>query len=245
MTRLAINLSSATILRQASRLAAPDPVHLALAAELGGADAICLHVREKRDLVSERDVKILRQTLSVPLFLQLAPTAQMTGLAMALKPELVTLVSEKTQSQMIGDGIDLVVYRNAVAETVMTLQSGGLPVCLSVAPDSEQIKIAHRLSVAAVKIHVGAFVRATSAARARLAAAIAESAAYAAKLKLGVHIGGGLDFPAIKQLCALQRIDWFCVGHSAVARAMLTGMQTAVSDFQHLLRCPQPDPQRR
>lgn len=245
MTRLAINPSSATILRQASRLASPDPVHLALAAELGGADAISLHVREKRDLVSERDIKILRQTLCVPLFLRLAPTAQMTGLALEVKPELVTLVAEKPQSLVIGGGIDLIVHRDAVAETVMTLQSNGLKVCLSVAPDPEQVKIAHRLSAAAVEIYTGEFVQATSPARERLAAAIAETAAYAAKLKLGVHIGGGLDYPAMKQLCVLPRIDWFSIGHSAVARAMLIGMQAAVKDFLHLLQCPQADQQRR
>lgn len=62
----------------------------------------------------------------------------------------------------------------------------------------------------------------------------AETVSYAARLKLGIHVGGALDIPAIKRLKAHAKIDWFSVGHSAVARALLTGM-AAVRDFQHLI----------
>jgi len=235
MAQLAIDLSSAIILRQANRGNTPDPVHLAVAAEIGGADAVCLHIREKRDLVTDRDVNLLRQTLTIPLFLRAAPTLQMTGLALEVKPELVTLVAEKPQSLLIGGGIDLLVHRDAVAEVVTVLQASGLPVCLSVAPDPEQVKIAHRLNATAIEIYTGDFAQATSAARGRLAGAIAETVSYAAKLKLGIHVGGALDIPAIKRLIVHAKIDWFNVGHSVVARALLTGMAAAVKDFQHLI----------
>ncbi|MFH1985929.1 MAG: pyridoxine 5'-phosphate synthase [Pseudomonadota bacterium] len=239
MAQLAINLSSATILRQANRVTTPDPVHLAVAAELGGADAVSLHVREKRDLVTDRDVKTLRQILTVPLFLRMAPTLQMTGLALDVKPDLVVLVAEKPQTLAINGGIDLIVYRDAVAETITALQASGLTVCLSVAPDPEQVKIAHRLNATAVEIYTGDFAMATSSARERLAGAIADTVSYAAKLKLDIHVGGALDAPALKRLSALPKIDWFSIGHNVVARALLTGMHTAVKDFQHLAaRCP-------
>jgi pyridoxine 5-phosphate synthase len=241
MTQLAIDLSPAVILRQAGRAAAPDPVHLAVAAELGGADAVALHVRENRDLITDRDVRMLRRTLTVPLFLRTACTPEMTGLALELKPALVTLVTEKPQSLAVG-AVDIVVYRDAVAEAVATLQSSGLPVCVAVAPDIEHVKIAHRIGAAAVEIDTGDFARATAGLRERLAATIADSVSYAAKLKVAVHASGGLDYQGLKRLAGLRNIDWFRLGRSVVARALMTGMKTAVADFQQLLRCPPAAP---
>lgn len=242
MTQLAINLTAAVILRQAHRAALPDPVHLAVAAELGGADAVSLHVREKRDMVTERDVKMLRQSLTVPLFMRMAPTPQMVGLALDVKPDLVTLVDEKPQALIVGGGIDLIVHREAVSDALSTLKDSGLTVCLSVPPDAEQVKIAHRLGAVAVDIHTGDFSQSKGASRDRQTEILSDAVGYAAKLKLGIHVGGGLDYPALKRLAALTRIEWFGMGHAVVARALLTGLAAAVKDCQRLLK-DRPHPQ--
>ena len=80
--------------RQARRTVEPDPVHLALLAELGGADGITVHLREDRRHIQDRDVQLLRQTVRTRLNLEMAATSEMVAIALAIKPDMVTLVPE-------------------------------------------------------------------------------------------------------------------------------------------------------
>ncbi|MEK9631521.1 MAG: pyridoxine 5'-phosphate synthase, partial [Synechococcus sp.] len=67
MASLGINLDHIATVRQARRTVEPDPVHLALLAELGGADGITVHLREDRRHIQDRDVQLLRQTVRTRL----------------------------------------------------------------------------------------------------------------------------------------------------------------------------------
>jgi pyridoxine 5-phosphate synthase len=235
MPLLAVNISLGSLLRQAKVSREPEPATLAAMAVHGGADAVSLHVREQREHLNDRDIRILRQTLPVPMFLRMAATTQMTGLALETKPDLVTLIAEKPQKLGIDGGIDLIVYRDAVAEAILILRDSGIPVCLSVDPDPEQVKIAYRLDADAVEIFTGGLTRASEAASRQLMERIDTAIGYAARLKMGIHAGGGLDYPALKRLTVFERIDWFCLGHSILSRALATGMAGAVADAQRTL----------
>ena len=58
--------------RQARRTDEPDPVWAAALAELGGADGITVHLREDRRHIQERDLRVLRETVTVKLNLEMA-----------------------------------------------------------------------------------------------------------------------------------------------------------------------------
>ena len=97
MASLGINLDHIATVRQARRTVEPDPVHLALLAELGGADGITVHLREDRRHIQDRDVQLLRQTVRTRLNLEMAATSEMVAIALAIKPDMVTLVPEKRE----------------------------------------------------------------------------------------------------------------------------------------------------
>nr|WP_316347891.1 pyridoxine 5'-phosphate synthase [Desulfuromonas acetoxidans] len=59
---------------------------------MAGADGITVHLREDRRHIQDRDVEILRQTLQVPLNLEMAATDEMVAIACRLRPDCVTLV---------------------------------------------------------------------------------------------------------------------------------------------------------
>ena len=90
MASLGINLDHIATVRQARRTVEPDPVNLALLAELGGADGITVHLREDRRHIQDRDVELLRQTVRTRLNLEMAATAEMVTIALAVKPDMVT-----------------------------------------------------------------------------------------------------------------------------------------------------------
>ncbi|MFR3707398.1 MAG: pyridoxine 5'-phosphate synthase [Enterobacter hormaechei] len=59
-------------LRNARGTAYPDPVQAAFIAEQAGADGITVHLREDRRHITDRDVRILRQTLDTRMNLEMA-----------------------------------------------------------------------------------------------------------------------------------------------------------------------------
>ena len=67
MPRLGVNIDHVATLRQARKTYEPDPVWAAALAELGGADGITIHLREDRRHIVDRDVRLLRETVSVKL----------------------------------------------------------------------------------------------------------------------------------------------------------------------------------
>ena len=107
MASLGINLDHIATVRQARRTVEPDPVHLALLAELGGADGITVHLREDRRHIQDRDVQLLRQTVRTRLNLEMAATSEMVAIALAIKPDMVTLVPEKREEVTTEGGLDV------------------------------------------------------------------------------------------------------------------------------------------
>ncbi|BED49082.1 hypothetical protein VEE48_03160 [Escherichia coli] len=63
---LGVNIDHIATLRNARGTAYPDPVQAAFIAEQAGADGITVHLREDRRHITDRDVRILRQTLDTP-----------------------------------------------------------------------------------------------------------------------------------------------------------------------------------
>jgi pyridoxine 5-phosphate synthase len=237
MSGLAVKIDQVAALREAGKSPFPDPVAAAVVAELAGADSIVVHLREDRRNISDRDVRILRQTIQSKLILEIASTTEMVGMALDIKPDHVTLVPEKREEFSTGGGLDLVVHKDEIRETVDTLQNSGIPVGILIDPDPEQLKQAHRTNTAIVEIHTGAYCEAkTSKTRHQSFFKIVDAIKLAHKLKLNVKAGRRLCYKSIKAFSGLDEIDEFSIGHSIVARAVLTGMEKAVKEMIDLIR---------
>jgi len=237
MAGLAVNVDHVATLREARKASYPDPVSAAVLAELAGADGIVVHLREDRRHIQDRDVKIIRKVVQTKLILEMASTSEMVGVALDIKPELVTLVPEKREEITTEGGLDLVVHSNAVAETVATLQHDGIPVSIFIDPDPEQIKLAHKINASMVEIHTGAFCDAPTARRRdRAFSRIVDAVKIAHRLRLGINAGHGLCYNTIKAFKGLSEIDEFSIGHSIISRAVFTGMEKAVKDMLALIK---------
>lgn len=236
MATLAVNVDHIATLREARGVSYPDPVAAAVLAELAGANGIVVHLREDRRHIQDRDVRILRETVRTKLILEMAATSEMIGIAVEIKPDLVTLVPEKRQELTTEGGLDLPANRDNVADAVSTLKQAGIPASIFVDPAPEQIKMAHRIDAAKIEIHTGAFCDALSPeSKAKALTAIVEAARLAARLKLGINAGHGLCYNTIQAFQGISEIDEFSIGHSIVSRAALVGMDRAVREMAALV----------
>ena len=237
MAGLAVKLDQVAALRESRKIAFPDPVAAAVIAELAGADGIAVHLRKDRRDISDRDVRFLRQILQSKLILEMASSNEMVGMALDIKPDHVTLVPEKREEFSAEGGLDLLVHKDEIAETVDTLRNSGIPVGILIDPEPEQLKQAHRTNAGIVEIHTAAYCEAKTAQKRHQAfLKIVDAVKLAHKLKLSVKAGGGLCYKSIKAFNGLNEIDEFSIGHSIIARAVLVGLEKAVKEMIGLIR---------
>jgi pyridoxine 5-phosphate synthase len=237
MAGLSVNIDHVATLRESREFVSyPEPVAAAVLAELAGAKGIVVHLREDRRHIQERDVRVLRKIIQTKLTLEMASTSEMIGIALDIKPDIVTLVPESREELTTEGGLDLLLHKETVAETISTLQSSGIPVCVFIDPNPEQIKIAHQINASMIEIHTGTFCDAsTIKLQNHILSKISQAAKYAYKLKLGVNAGHGLCYKTINAFKGLSEINEFSIGHSIVSRAVLVGMEKAVKEMLNLV----------
>lgn len=237
MSGLAVNVDHIATLRQLRGVSYPDPVAAAVLAELAGAEGIVVHLRRDRRHIQDRDVRILRRVVQTKLILEMASTTEMLGIALDIKPDLVTLVPERREEITTEGGLDLVVHKTAVTETIGMLQNSGIPVSIFIDPKPEQLKLAHQANANMVEIHTGTFCDATTSRKKKQAfSKIVDAIKLSYKLRLGVNVGHGICYNTIKAFKGLKEIDEFSIGHSIVSRAALVGMERAVREMLAMVK---------
>ena len=236
MAGLAVKIDQIARLRESRKSQFPDPVAAVIMAELAGVDGIVVHLRQDRRHIQDRDVRMLRNVIQTKLILEMAPTSEMVGVALDIKPELINLVPEKREEFTAEGGLDLAAHHEDITETVATLQNSGISVGLLIDPEPEQLKMAHRTNATIVEIHTGMYTESKTAQKRHQAfLRIVDAIKLAHKLKFSVKLGRGLCYKTIKAFKGLSEIDEFSIGHSIISRALLTGMDNAVKEMITLI----------
>src|SRR5262245_16848590 len=142
MAKLGVNIDHVATVRQARRTYEPDPVWAAALAELGGADGITVHLREDRRHIGDRDVRLLRETVTVKLNLEMACSEEITEIACRTRPQQATLVPERREEVTTEGGLNVVAHQAAVASCIQRLKDAGVIVSLFLDADEDQIRAA-------------------------------------------------------------------------------------------------------
>ncbi len=236
MVRLGVNIDHVATLRQARRAKEPDPVWAAVQAQLGGADGITVHLREDRRHIQDRDVHLLRQTVTIRLNLEMACNDEILKIACDVRPDEATLVPERRQELTTEGGLDVVANEPVVASVVHELKRHGIPVSLFIDPDPRQIELAKLLDADAVEIQTARYSEARTAAdRQRELHALTEAARQAHQHGLHVHAGHGLNYVNVGPVAAIPEMEELNIGHSIVSRAVFVGLERAVREMKQLL----------
>src|SRR5512143_3281776 len=155
--RLYINIDHVATVRQARRTDEPDPVRVAVLAELAGADGITVHLREDRRHIQDRDVTLLLGTVRTVVNLELAATEEMVRIGAGLRPHQATLVPERREEITTEGGLDCVKGKDRIAEAVRQLRAAGVRTSLFIDPDRAAVRAAAALGSDAVELHTGRY----------------------------------------------------------------------------------------
>jgi pyridoxine 5-phosphate synthase len=236
MPALGVNIDHVATIRQARRTIEPDPVWVAVLAELAGADGITLHLREDRRHIQDRDLRVLKETVQVKLNLEMAAEETITDIAIDVHPQQCTLVPEKREELTTEGGLDVIGNMARVKDCVGRLMEAGIDVSLFIDPDVRQIEASRAMGVQAVELHTGRYADAvTKEQQDRELDALVEAGRFAVEEGLLLHMGHGLTYRNVSRVAAIPNISELNIGHSIVARAVLVGFEQAVREMKRLV----------
>src|SRR5512143_138200 len=126
---LGVNVDHVATLRQARLGKESDPVMAATLAVLGGADGITIHLREDRRHINDRDLEVMKSFVPVELNLEMAATAEMTGIA------------KKTKELTTEGGLDVKANKKMLKEAIRRIKGSGIKVSLFINPFESDVEV--------------------------------------------------------------------------------------------------------
>lgn len=237
MMKLGVNIDHVATLRQARGTTYPRPLEAAMLAQQAGADSITVHLREDRRHIQDQDVVELGQALAIPLNLEMAVTDEMLAVAESVQPDYCCLVPEKRAELTTEGGLDVSGQLARVSAACERLAAAGIRVSLFIDAEPAQIEAAIQSGAPMVEIHTGHYADARDATTAvaeleRIRAAVGQ----AHRAGLQVNAGHGLNYDNVQPIVALAEVAELNIGHSIIARAVLTGLSEAVISMRDLMR---------
>ncbi len=236
MIKLSVNIDHIATLRQARGGNEPDPVAAAMLCEQVGADGITVRLRGDRRHIQDRDLRLLKQTVKTRLNLEMATIEEMLETAIAVQPDLCTLVPERTGEITTEGGLDVAGQQDELREKITRLRQAGLVVSIFLDPEEQQVEAAKEVGAHAIELHTGSYADAVSDAEVeREFGRLLRAATLAGELGLELRAGHSLTFRNLPRIATLPHLVEVSIGHNVVARAVFMGLEQAVKELLALL----------
>lgn len=240
--RLNVNIDHVATVRQARRAPEPSVIAAAMACEQAGADGITVHLRGDRRHIQDLDIRLLRESVTTYLNLEMAATDEMLDIARQAAPDAVTLVAERPNEITTEGGLDAKSNADTVSKTVDSLRESGILASLFIDPDPTQIEVAHQVGAQQVELCTAAYAESMLGARGihgegavranQELRRLREAAELAAQYGLLVAAGHGLTYRNVGAVGKIEQIIEFNIGHNIISRAIFVGLENAVREMR-------------
>jgi pyridoxine 5-phosphate synthase len=235
MATLGVNIDHIATVRQARGGREPDPVTGATLAEIAGAHGITAHLREDRRHIQDRDIYMLKQVVATRINLEMAATPDIIKVAVDVLPFMVTLVPERREERTTEGGLIVAGKERDFTAAMESFRNNNILVSLFIDPDLQQIKAAKRLGATHIELHTGYYANAKGQACIDELERLRDATMFARKFDLRVNAGHGLNYFNVRPVAAIEGVEELNIGHSIISRAVLVGMERAVTDMLALI----------
>ncbi len=233
---LGVNVDHVATVRQARGGSEPDPLIGAALAILGNADGITVHLREDRRHIQDRDLKILRKSVPIELNLEMAAINEMIGIALKVRPDMVTLVPEKRVELTTEGGLNFRKRKAQINKAVKAIQDRGIPVSLFINPAISDVNASKETGARMVEIHTGLYSNAKGKKQTQELNKVKKAVKHALEIGLEVNAGHGLDYLNVKKIASIKGLRGLYIGHSIISRAVYVGMEKAVKEMRKIIK---------
>ena len=237
MTKLGVNIDHVATIREARRIASPDPVEAAKVCLDAGCDSIVCHLREDRRHIKDGDVWRLRETVKKRLNLEMSIAKDIVDIACKVRPDQATLVPEKRRELTTEGGLDVVKWMDRISAVIERFNEKKIETSLFINPSKAQIDASKRAGGGIIELHTGEYANArTRPARLKELDKIKRAVEYAVSIGLEVNAGHGLNYANVSDVARIKGINELNIGHAIIARAVIVGMRQAVEEMRSLIR---------
>jgi pyridoxine 5-phosphate synthase len=256
---LGVNIDHIAVLREARKVADPDPLDALGICQRAGADQITIHLREDRRHMQDSDARNIIELSSLPVNLECATAEEMIDIACELRPLRVTLVPEKREEVTTEGGLAVEGEQSNLKEAIRRLQAEEIEVSLFIDPTLDAVKASLDLGVEWIEFHTGKYANIYAMLYSNLARthhSIPELAlprntleqmlndelctlrllsCEAMERGLRVAAGHGLNMQNVKDIVEIETIEELNIGQSIVARSVYVGLEQAILDMKAML----------
>ena len=236
MAKLGVNIDHIANIRQARLAKEPDPIAAAIIVQMAGADGLTIHLRHDRRHIQDRDLKLLKQVIQIPLNLEMAGTGEMVKIALTERPDMVTLVPETPNELTTEGGLDVIANQKNLQDVISSLKGEGIRCSIFIDPDQSQVETAKNLDADCIELHTGIYAAAQEPEKIKTELnRIAATAKLADRLGMVVNAGHDLTYRNVASIVDIGEIKELNIGHNIIARAVFVGLEQAVKEMLHLV----------
>lgn len=236
MSRLAVNIDPIALIRNTFTKDIPDPAHMVVLAEMGGAESIVCHLREDLRTVNERDVRVMKEISKTHLNVRCNVDPESIRKLLTIKPDMITFVTSDSTTSLESTPVDLETFAETIRNLTADLRANDIMSSARITSDINLVKLASKLELDYVEIDTTSYAVAED-----LDEEIAEIEQINAiviaanKLGMGVNAGGGINQENIKDISKIPFIEDLVVGEAIVVKSLAIGFEHAVRDFAGLI----------
>lgn len=258
--KLGVNIDHIAVLREARKIADPNPLDALSIVKRAGADQITIHLREDRRHIQDIDASNIIYHSSLPVNLECALAPDIINIVCELQPHRVTLVPEKREEVTTEGGLDIFSKNEELTQTIQQLKKNEIEVSLFIDPTIKNIEASQKLDVEWIEFHTGKYanvyamlygnlgnthhsIKALELPRKQLETMLEEEllnlrrlSCHAMELGLKVAAGHGLNYQNVEHIVDIETIEELNIGQSIVARSIFTGLEEAVLEMKKLIK---------
>ena len=236
MCKLGINIDHVATLRNARGQFHPDPLKAAMALKECKVDSITMHLREDRRHIKDDDIFLIKDKVDLPINLEIAPTEEMTKIALRLNPRSICFVPEKRKEVTTEGGLNVKSNKIRIEKLLNLLSNSKIKVACFIEPDFSQIESLKSLGVKTLELHTGSYADAKklNIMKQKLFL-IQEAAQYATQLGFDCHAGHGLNYDNVYNIASIKEIKELNIGHFIIGEAIFSGLKNSISKMKEII----------
>ena len=236
MSRLGIDLDPVALIRNIFGERIPDPAHLSVLSEMGGAESVIGFLREDIRSLSERDVSVLKEVVKTHLNIRTTINDETVRKLLKIKPDMITFVSEDKETSILPTTVNLDDYSATLSDYIADARANDIAISVLIDPNIQYIKQAGKLEFDYVEINAKLYTTAEDLDQQVAELESLNTIVIAAnKLGMGVNISGGITQENIKDLAKIHYLDDIIVSNSVMVKALAIGFEQAVRDFVSII----------
>ncbi len=188
--------------------------------------------------LEKSDAVLLKNKITKPINLEMAPTNDMLNFALKLKPKYVCIVPEKRKELTTEGGLNL--KNKNLFKIINKLKKKNIEVSLFINPNFKDVNYSFKLGADAVEIHTGNFAKATKDNNRKKIFLefnkIKKCEQVCIKKKVKFNLGHGLDYRSTKYLMKLKNVNELNIGHFIIGESIFEGLSKVIKNFKKIIK---------